>query len=84
MSKVYFGSFNHGKIAREFSMAAKFDEILNQLDFSSIKKKDKVAIKMHLGFKDGYQTVPVFFIRRLVQKVKETGKHSFEDQPTFF
>lgn len=81
--KVYFGSFNHGRIAREFSMGAKYDEILNRLDFSTIKKKDKVAIKMHLGFKDGFQTVPVFFIRRLVQKVKETGAFPFvTDNPT--
>ena len=83
MSTVYYASFNHGKIAREFSMAAKYDEMLDRLDFSTIKKKDKVAIKMHLGFKDGFQTVPVFFIRRLVQKVKETGAFPFvTDNPT--
>jgi uncharacterized Fe-S center protein len=70
-------------MAREFSLGAKYDKILEELDFSSIKKKDKVAIKMHLGFKDGYQTVPVFFIRRLVQKVKETGAFPFvTDNPT--
>ena len=81
--KVYFGSFNHGKVAREFNLAAKYEIILDKLDFSTIKKKDKVAIKMHLGFKDGFQTVPVFFIRRLVKKVKETGAFPFvTDNPT--
>ncbi|MGC9778205.1 MAG: hypothetical protein HZR80_03075 [Candidatus Heimdallarchaeota archaeon] len=53
-SKVYFGSLQHGKGNRFASLGAKYEEILEKLDFSSIKKKDKVAIKMHLGFNDGY------------------------------
>ncbi|MCW4011766.1 MAG: DUF362 domain-containing protein [Candidatus Bathyarchaeota archaeon] len=81
--KVYYGSIMHGQGAQFASLGAKHDEIMNQLDFSTIKKKDKVAIKMHLGFKDGFQTVPVFFIRRIVKKLKEVGAYPFvTDNPT--
>ncbi|MFW9850122.1 MAG: hypothetical protein ACFFF4_13375, partial [Candidatus Thorarchaeota archaeon] len=65
-SKVYFGSIQHGNAGEFASIAVKLDKIIELLDFSTIKPKDKVAIKMHLGFRDGYQTVPVFFVRRVV------------------
>ena len=65
-SKVYFGSIQQGQDSPFASLAVKVDEIIENLDFSSIKKRDKVAIKMHLGFLDAYQTVPVFFIRKIV------------------
>ncbi len=82
-SKVFFGSLQHGKANRFASLGAKYDKILESLDFSTIEKKDKVAIKMHLGFNDGYQTVPVFFVRRLVKAVKEAGGYPFvTDNPT--
>ncbi|MBN2230740.1 MAG: DUF362 domain-containing protein [Candidatus Thorarchaeota archaeon] len=65
------------------SIAAKLDKIIEHLDFSSIDKKDKVAVKMHLGFRDGYQTVPVFFVRRVVKAIKDTGAFPFvTDNPT--
>ncbi|NHJ39651.1 MAG: DUF362 domain-containing protein [Asgard group archaeon] len=83
MSKVYFGSIQHGKPEVQASLAAKFDAIIEKLDLSSIEKKDKVAIKMHLGFRDGFQTIPVFFVRRLVQAIKKTGGYPFiTDNPT--
>lgn len=73
----------HGISATFATLSAKHDRIMELLDFSSIEKKDKVAIKMHLGFRDGFQTVPVFFIRRLVAKIKETGAYPFvTDNPT--
>jgi uncharacterized Fe-S center protein len=82
-SVVYFGSIQHGNRAKFASFAAKVDEVVKNLDFSTIEKKDKVAIKMHLGFEDGYQTVPVFFVRRIVEAVKKTGAYPFvTDNPT--
>ncbi|TFG13835.1 DUF362 domain-containing protein [Candidatus Thorarchaeota archaeon] len=82
-SQVYFGSIQHGNPGRFASMSAKLEKIIKHLDFSTIEKKDKVAIKMHLGFRDGYQTVPVFFARRVVEAVKETGGYPFvTDNPT--
>ncbi len=82
-AEVFFGSIQHGARARFASIAAKVDEILKRLDLSTIEKKDKVAIKMHLGFKDGYQTVPVFFVRRIVDAIKEQGGYPFiTDNPT--
>ncbi|MHA2116033.1 MAG: hypothetical protein ACXABM_11105, partial [Candidatus Thorarchaeota archaeon] len=59
-SKVYFGSVKMGNTARWGAFGAKVDEVLKKLDLKTIDKKDKVAIKMHLGFNDGYQTIPVF------------------------
>ncbi len=82
-SIVYFGSVQHGNRAKFASFAVKVDEVVMKLDLSTIEKKDKVAIKMHLGFQDGYQTIPVFFVRRIVEAVKKTGAYPFiTDNPT--
>ncbi len=83
-ARVYFGSVQHGKASRFASFAAKFDKIVELLlEQITIEKKDKVAIKMHLGFNDGYQTIPVFFVRRLVEAVKKKGGYPFvTDNPT--
>lgn len=82
-AKVYFGSLQHGTNARFATFAAKVDKIVELLDFSTIEKQDKVALKMHLGFQDVYQTVPVFFIRRIVKAIKQAGGWPFiTDNPT--
>ncbi|MFW9910151.1 MAG: DUF362 domain-containing protein [Candidatus Thorarchaeota archaeon] len=82
-AKVYFASIQQGRDSAFASMTAKFDQLLEMLDFSTIEKQDKVAIKMHLGFSDGYQTVPVFFVRRVVKAVKDAGGWPFiTDNPT--
>ncbi len=82
-SVVYFGSIQQGQDASFASLAAKLDKMIESLDFSTIKNRDKVAIKMHLGFGDGYQTVPVFFVRRIVRAVKRVGGWPFiTDNPT--
>ena len=82
-SKVFFGSTLPGQMHPSCCLAGKVDKIIECLDFSTIKKNDKVAIKMHLGFKDGYQTVPVFFVRRVVDAVKQVGGWPFiTDNPT--
>ena len=82
-SEVYFGSIQHGLDHRCASLGVKVDRIIELLDFSTIKKRDKVAIKMHLGFADGYQTVPVFFVRRIAKAVKDIGGWPFiTDNPT--
>jgi uncharacterized Fe-S center protein len=82
-SKVYFGSVISGNMGRWAAFGAKVDEVVKKLNFKTIDKKDKVAIKMHLGLNDGYQTVPVFFIRRIVKAVKDAGGYPFiTDNPT--
>jgi uncharacterized Fe-S center protein len=82
-SKVYFGSINHGKIAQFASLANKLDKIIENLDFTTLSKKDKVAVKMHLGYTDGAQTIPSFYVRRVVEKIKETGAYPYiTDNPT--
>lgn len=82
-AKVYLGTLQHGTNARFATFAAKVDKIVELLDFSSIEKQDKVAVKMHLGFQDGFQTVPVFFVRRIVKAIKKGGGWPFiTDNPT--
>lgn len=82
-SKVFFGSIQQGRDAIFAALGTKVDKILELLDFSTIEKRDKVAIKMHLGFQDGYQTVPVLFVRRIVKAVKAAGGWPFiTDNPT--
>lgn len=82
-STVFFGSTQPGKMHPLCCFATKVDTIMKELDFTTIAKNDKVAIKMHLGFNDGYQTVPVFFVRRIVDAVKKVGGWPFiTDNPT--
>jgi len=83
-AKVYFGSVQHGKCAGFASFTAKSDKITELLlDETPIEHKDKVAIKMHLGFNEGYQTIPVFFVRRIAEAVKKRGGYPFvTDNPT--
>jgi uncharacterized Fe-S center protein len=83
-SKVYFGSVRHGRNSAFASFAAKVDKITDLLlEETPIEKKDKVAVKMHLGFNDGYQTIPVFFVRRIVEAIKKRGGYPFvTDNPT--
>lgn len=81
--EVYFGSNISGVPSMFANMSTKLDKILEHLDLSTIKKKDKVAVKMHLGFNEGYQTVPVFFVRRVVEEIKKKGAVPFvTDNPT--
>ncbi|MFW9854681.1 MAG: DUF362 domain-containing protein [Candidatus Thorarchaeota archaeon] len=81
--KVYFGSVQHGVKKKFASFAAKVDRVIEMLDLSTIEKQDKVVLKMHLGNGDGYQTVPVFFIRRIVKAIKDAGGWPFiTDSPT--
>ena len=83
MPDVYFGSTISGVPYRFANLSEKLDRILEQLDLSTINKRDKVAVKMHLGFHDGYQTVPVFFVRRIVEAIKKQGAFPFvTDNPT--
>ena len=80
---VYFGSIQQGRDHPFAALGAKVDKIVELLDFSTIQKRDKVAVKMHLGFADGYQTVPVFFVRRIVKAIKQVGGWPFiTDNPT--
>jgi len=83
-SEVYFGSVQQGRLLPFASFAAKVDKITDILiEQTKINKRDKVAIKMHLGFNVGYQTIPVFFVRRVVDAVKKTGAFPFiTDNPT--
>jgi uncharacterized Fe-S center protein len=83
-SEVYFGSVKQGKLTASASFGAKVDKITELLiEQTPINKREKVAIKMHLGFNVGYQTVPVFFVRRIVEAVKNTGAFPFiTDNPT--
>ncbi|MCE7733392.1 MAG: DUF362 domain-containing protein [Candidatus Heimdallarchaeota archaeon] len=82
-SDVYYGSIQHGQNNKATSLKTKIDQIIDLLDFSTIKKKEKVAVKMHLGFSDGYQTIPVFFVRQVVEIIKKQGAYPFvTDNPT--
>ena len=82
-AKVYFGSIQQGRGSAFAALATKVDKIIELLDFSTIRKRDKVAIKMHLGFAYGCQTVHVFFVRQIVKAVKQAGGYPFvTDNPT--
>jgi len=77
-SKVYFGSVQQGRLLPFASFAAKVDKITDILiEQTKINKRDKVAIKMHLGFNVGYQTIPELkmVIRLLLRSISKDLIH---------
>jgi len=74
---VYFGSTQTAKARAEYSLAAKFEEIINKLGIREAVKGKKVAIKIHLGSNIGFTTVHPFLVGRLVKIVKSSGGEPF-------
>ena len=79
MSQVFFASPRVHKLAAEFTLPAKFQRMLDAVELAKIVAGKRVCIKMHLGAKfakASFTTVHPFFVRLLVDKIKEAGAQS--------
>jgi len=77
-SKIYFADARAKGYDYKYSFVAKFEQILNMIDFKEfISKKDYVAIKTHFGSYGGHRIVRPIFLRKVVEKVKEVGGKPF-------
>jgi len=78
IAKIYFSDARVKSYDYKHSFVAKFEQILNQIDFKAfIGEKDYVAIKTHLGSYGSHRIVRPFFLKRVVDKVKEVGAKAF-------
>lgn len=74
-SKVYFTSFRETSDRNIFD---KIDLLLEKLPLSStFQKDDLVAVKMHFGERGNTAFIPSYFVRRVVDKIKEAGGKPF-------
>ena len=73
-SKIYYADARAEKFDYKYSFVAKFEQILEMVDFKEfIKEKDYVAIKTHLGSYGSHRIVRPFFIKKIVDRVKQVG-----------
>ncbi|MHC4593035.1 MAG: DUF362 domain-containing protein [Planctomycetota bacterium] len=76
-NKVYFASVNMKDISAEASLPAKFARMLDGYPLEEMFGKKSTAVKMHVGGNVGYSTIHPFFVRTLVQKLKDVGARPF-------
>ncbi|MGE5549930.1 MAG: DUF362 domain-containing protein [Bacteroidota bacterium] len=76
-SSVYFAAVAVQAPKAEATLPAKFQRLLAQYPLAELVADRDVAIKMHLGGNLGYTTIHPFFVRLLVQKVREAGGRPF-------
>jgi uncharacterized Fe-S center protein len=77
-SKIYFADARAKGYDFKYSFVAKFEQILNMIDFKEfISEKDYVAIKTHFGSYGAHRIVRPIFLKKVVDKVKEVGGKPF-------
>jgi len=77
-SKVYFVDARAREYKYILSLPAKLSLLLDTYDLSRIiKKKDKVAIKLHFGSRGCFRTIRPTFIRQVVERVRQLGGKPF-------
>jgi hypothetical protein len=77
-SKIYFADSRVRSYDYKYSFVAKFEQILQMIDFKAfIQKNDYVAIKTHLGSYGAHRIVRPIFLKKVVDRVKETGGRPF-------
>ena len=77
-TKIYYSNARAKGFDFKYSFIAKFEQILDIIDFGQfIDKNDYVAIKTHFGSFGAHRIVRPFFLRKIVEKVKEIGGRPF-------
>jgi len=74
---VYYVSTETPTLKREYSLAAKFDAIVERLQLKDFVKNKEVAIKMHTGYKLNYTTLHPFLVGRVVQTILNGGGNPY-------
>lgn len=76
--KIYFANARVKSYDFKYSFVAKFEQILNLIDFKEfINEKDYVAVKTHFGSYGAHRIVRPIFLKKVVDKVKEAGGKPF-------
>lgn len=70
-SEVLFASAIPERIDRDRTLPVKFQRLLARLPIQDRVKGRTVAVKMHVGGGMGYSTIHPFFVRLLVEHIKE-------------
>jgi len=77
-SKILFADARVQGYDYKYSFMAKFEQILEMVDFKAfIEKKDYVAVKTHFGSYGAHRIVRPFFIRKVVDRIKDVGGRPF-------
>jgi hypothetical protein len=72
-SEVLFARYKPKTLEPKNSMGAKWLRLLDRLELASAVEGRRTAVKMHLGGGTGFTTVHPFFVRKLVQKLRDAG-----------
>jgi len=72
-ARVLFAPAAIERLEAGASLAAKWERMLRRLPMKRVSVGATVAIKMHVGWKLGFTTIPPLFVRMLVQAVTEAG-----------
>jgi len=83
MTKVLFASAHVARIDRNATLPAKFERMLDGIDFASKFAGKRVAIKMHVGGGIGFYTIHPLFVRLVVDAVKKAGGMPFLTDGSF-
>ncbi len=77
-SIVFFASARATRWNYRYSLAGKLEEILHRLDLAGrIRPGEYVAIKTHFGSEGVHRIVRPFFLRKVVEAVREVGGKPF-------
>lgn len=77
MSEVLFAPMAYSRYEASETLPEKFSRMLERSGLGARVKGKTVAIKMHVGDKVSYSTIPPIFVRKLVSFVKENGGKCF-------
>jgi uncharacterized Fe-S center protein len=72
-AEVLFSSIEYDKYDSGATLPAKFERMIDRIGFQDVVRDKLTAIKMHLGRKIGYTTIPPLFVKILVDKLKSYG-----------
>ncbi len=73
-STIYFSNARSESLEYKHSFVAKFEQILQTINFASfINDDDYVAVKTHLGSYGAHRIVRPIFLKKIVDRVKEVG-----------
>jgi uncharacterized Fe-S center protein len=75
-SKVLFADEYVAVLEAERTLPAKFRRMLGSINLEKKVKGKKVAVQMHMGGNLGYTTIHPFFVRLLVEDLKNAGATS--------
>ena len=73
MSDVLFAPMSFRKYDADQTLPARFIRLLDKSGLRETVRGKSVAIKMHVGDKLTYSTIPPVFVRILVDFIKQSG-----------